>query len=564
MREMARRIIERLPLEFRVLYRQFLLRVIDLEALSVQADVAQLLGQFAGVLILISVVQTIVFLWAVGNPDLSSQAVIGFAQQKALSFLSGTMLIVGLAVVASWDTIFPDRRDAMVLGPLPVKPGMILAAKLAASGALLGIAVAALNFAMGTMLPVVMGGSIFGVARGLLAWWLATAAATACLYGAVLALQGWAALLLPRRRFLQLSALLQLAAFALILTAWIFQPDLNGVHAAGAGRWPAFWFFALQQQLNGRLAPDLAWLARRAWIAVGISILAAGSSLLLCYLRTMKKTVEEPDLLPGAGVRWLAMRWGDGLATAIVQFSIRSLGRSRQHRVIYAFFLAITFAIAVSKVKDLATGGGVRPVATDFMMPTLVMMSLAVLGLRSVFSLPVSLKANWVLQVTQLRPSQDYLAAARRAMLVMAAGPVWLVTAALSLGLRPWHAAVEHLIVVALAGSILVDLSLLNVEKIPFACSYLPGKSNIQYMFWGFAVGFLPIAMEIANGEMAAFASARLTAVMLSIFAAVALGLWQTNRRRARWAVLYYEEREPEVITTLGLTGMVLENRASQ
>jgi hypothetical protein len=149
-------------------------------------------------------------------------------------------------------------------------------------------------------------------------------------------------------------------------------------------------------------------------------------------------------------------------------------------------------------------------------------------------------------------------------MVVMAAGPVWLVVSALSLGLRPWHAVVEHLVLLALAGSILVDLSLLNVSKVPFACSYLPGKSNIQYMFWAFAVGFLPIAMEIANWEQWSFARGRRMAAMLGIFGALALGSWLANRHRAREATLYYEEQEPEVITTLGLTGMVMENRTSQ
>jgi len=42
---MGANIAERLPLQFRVLYRQFLLRVVDLEALSIQADVPRLLGQ---------------------------------------------------------------------------------------------------------------------------------------------------------------------------------------------------------------------------------------------------------------------------------------------------------------------------------------------------------------------------------------------------------------------------------------------------------------------------------------------------------------------------------------
>src|SRR3569833_59466 len=45
---------ERLPLQLRVLHRQFLLRVVDLEALSIEADIPAYLGQFAGILIMIS------------------------------------------------------------------------------------------------------------------------------------------------------------------------------------------------------------------------------------------------------------------------------------------------------------------------------------------------------------------------------------------------------------------------------------------------------------------------------------------------------------------------------
>ena len=560
---MVRKLTEQLPLQFRVLYRQFLLRVVDLEALSMQANVAQLLGQFAGVLILISVLQTVGFLWLVGRPNSPPGAIFNFALQRLFSFIAGTMLIVGLVTVVSWDAIFPDRRDAMVLGPLPVTPRMILGAKLAASAALLGIAVVALNFGMGTVLPIVLGGSLVGILRELFAWWFTMAAATVFLYGAMLAVQGWAALLLPRRAFLQVSALLQLAAFALFLTVWIFQPsfpnlDVMAAQADFAGRWPACWFLCLTLQLDGRLPPDLAWMAQRAWMSAGISAAAAVASLLLCYLRTMKKTVEEPDLMPGARRRLLHMRWGNALSTAIVQFSIRSLARSRQHRVIYAFFLAITFAIAVSTVKDEVQGGGTRPVTQDFLMPTLLMVCLAIVGLRSVFSLPVSLRANWILQVTQLRPSPEYLAATRRAMLVMAAGPVWMVVAVLSLNYRPWSSLLEHLAMLALLASILTDLCLINVSKIPFACSYLPGKSNIQYMFWAFAAVFIPIAMMIANQEMLAFDHPLRLAAMLAILAVLAAGLWAWNRYAARSAVLYYEEQEPEVIMTLGLTGMIL------
>lgn len=42
---------------------------------------------------------------------------------------------------------------------------------------------------------------------------------------------------------------------------------------------------------------------------------------------------------------------------------------------------------------------------------------------------------------------------------------------------------------------------------------------------------------------------------MVGILAAIAGGLWAMNRVRARGAILYYEEREPEVILKLGLGG---------
>ena len=60
MDDFLRKLIERLPLDFRVLFRQFFLRVIDLEALSIEADVERFLGQFAGVLIMLSLVHSLV------------------------------------------------------------------------------------------------------------------------------------------------------------------------------------------------------------------------------------------------------------------------------------------------------------------------------------------------------------------------------------------------------------------------------------------------------------------------------------------------------------------------
>ena len=552
------RLVERLPLQFRVLYRQFLLRVVDLESLSIEADLTTLLGQMAGILILYSVLTTMGLLIAVGRLQTAGADATALLWKTQHNFLSVTMLVAGLMAVISWDNIFPDRRDVMILAPLPVRSPTILLAKLAAAGAVLLVAILSLNLAIGVALSLVEGG-IPGFPRNFAAYWLTTLAAAIFVYGSVLVVQGFMALLLPRRWFLRLSSLTQLAAFAYFLAGYFLEPPVftPAITTAWASQgwlnpWPSFWFLAMLQQLNGHLPALLDGLARRAWVGLAIVICAAAVSLLLCYLRTMKKTVEEPDLMPGR--RAWPLPFGNRLSTAIVGFSIRSLARSKQHRVVYAFFLSVAFAIAVTTLRAELQAGARRPLTTDFMMPTFVMMCLAVVGLRSIFSLPVSLHANWVLQLTQLRSSEKYIAATRRALLVMAVLPVWIVAALLSLGYRPWPQIAAHLVVLALVGTILADLTLIGVSKIPFACSYLPGKSNIQFLFWGFAVIFVPIAMQFAICEQRAIQHPGSCAVMLGILVAIAAGIWTFNRHQSKSAVLYYEELPAVVITTLGLS----------
>src|ERR1019366_3566577 len=254
--------------------------------------------------------------------------------------------------------------------------------------------------------------------------------------------------------FLRLSAILQIAAFGLVFAGYFLAPSITtpAEMAVPENQWvlawsPSFWFFGLFNQLNGSLPIALGWLAWRGWIGLGVVVSGAIASLLLCYLRTMKKTVEEPDLVPGArGSHW-SPRFGSPLQTAIVLFCGRSIARSRQHRLASAFYLALIFSIALSWMRIELSNAVLRPINADFLVSTFMMMSFAVFGLRSVFSLPISLTANWVWQLTQLRPSERYIAATRRTLLCLAVVPVGIISALLSLSFRPWHHVAAHLAV---------------------------------------------------------------------------------------------------------------------
>src|SRR5580692_8876467 len=103
-------------LQFRVLYRQFLFRVVDLELLSTSAkgDVSKLLGQFAALLLYVSLLLALVGI-LFGSSDMPAPQKLAATWGIENFLIATTMLVVGLFVVMSWDSMFPDRRDVLVL-----------------------------------------------------------------------------------------------------------------------------------------------------------------------------------------------------------------------------------------------------------------------------------------------------------------------------------------------------------------------------------------------------------------------------------------------------------------
>ncbi len=555
---MKEKLAARLPLDFRVLFRQFLLRVVDLEALSIEADIPRFLGQFAGVLMMFSMINALGLLI---HPPINNVAYsVGMFWTVEQRMIFTMMLVVGLFAVISWDSIFPDRRDIMVLAHLPLHSHTILIAKLAAVGAVLGLAVLALNFAVSCALSLLLG----GIARFFIvfaAYSFTMIAASIFLYGSVIAVQGLMALLLPRRLFLRLSAVLQISAFALFICAYFLEGNITSpsVFALPAKHrmlaWsPPYWFFALFNQLIGSLPPALSWLAQRAWIGLAIAISGALVSLVLCYVRTMRKTVEEPDLVPGRRRFHLPLGGVRGLQGMVVLFTLRTLARSRHHRVILAFYLSIVLALMLSVLRRTIDAGGTRPFGAEFPIVTTLMMAASVLGFKKVFSIPISLTANWVLRTTQVSGAERYIAATRRTLLLFAVLPAWLLAAAIGLGIRPLEPVAAHLAVLAVAGVVMADLSLIGFHKVPFTCSLLPGSTNFQLFFWAAGAGALLLPIAVTWGEIPALLSVRGFGSLLGGLTAVSVAVWALNRRSSKSAQLYFEELPEQILVTLSLS----------
>ena len=528
----------------------------------------RLLGQFAALLLLVGILFSLRVVGVDGR--LPQEALLISAWGTEHSLIAATMLVVGIFAVLSWDNTFPDLRDVMVLGPVPVQTHIIFLAKVSATAVALVLTVVMLNVLTALALSLALApqsASVFDLVlsparyRLFVAYWLTVLSAGAFIFCSLLVLQGCFAEILPRRWYLKVSAVLQMAAFCTFLSVYLLQPTWTTPAALSAPAhqellaWlPSYWFLGLFQELNGSMHDVMVPLARRARYGLALSVIATAFVYALCYFRTFKRIVEEPDIVRSSrNLSWLP-RGRDSLETAVLQFSIRSLFRSRRHRVLMAFYLGVGFAVMVlflglPRSRQQFSFDAIRQIFSSA-----VMMCAAVVGTRVVFAIPFDVRGNWIFRMTQVQDVSKYLKAIRTPLFVVAVLPVWLCSAGFFLQAWSLRPALSHLVVLGLFGSAMAWLSLHGFQKIPFTCSWLPGKSFFHMAFLA-AMGFLLLLTKASVFEGRALGDARLFTQLIAVLALFVFGArWATvAAARSTDTIVQFEDVEPPAIQTLGL-----------
>jgi hypothetical protein len=555
------------PTPFRVLYREFLLAIVDLEILSARADIVKLLGQVAAILAALSLMFCGGALRLVRSAAPASAKLLN-AWVDEHFLIATSMAIVGLFAVLAWDAVLPNQRDVFVLTPLPVQRRTIFLAKMAAVATALGSIVLALNVFTGVTYPLAIGGAnggLLGIVRAIAAYWVTMLASAVFIFGCIFGMQGMVALLLSRQRFLRVSAVLQLGTFCLILASYFLRPSLVTADAIlasadlkGVALLPSYWFLGLFQQLNGSPHATLDPLAARAWAGLAVAVTGATIALLVSYFRTVRKIVEEPDLRPDrSGLGW-SPPLGNSLRTSIIQFCARTLIRSGQHRMMLACYLGAGFAIALTYGRSaLYTSSGYvwHEVNRPVLVATVVMTCFAVVGMRVAFSVPSNLPANWMFRTAVARYAQDYLVEIRSALLLLAVTPVVALSLVSLLSIWPFWPVVGHILVLSLLGLILTDICLLRFRKIPFACSYLPGKAQIHVTAGAGVLVLIGLADIGVKFEAKALQDPAVFMWMLGPVAMLATVIHRhaSERIRAPETVIQFDEESDSAVLALDL-----------
>jgi hypothetical protein len=164
--------------------------------------------------------------------------------------------------------------------------------------------------------------------------------------------------------------------------------------------------------------------------------------------------------------------------------------------------------------------------------------------------MPMMLEANWIFRVAAPDSAETCLEAVRDSFLLLAIVPLWSGFAVLLSTVLPWRAAAAHLVLLAMLGVMLTDLCMGGFRKIPFTCSYQPGKGNLQFALWG-ALALLPLTVLGARYEWILLQSARgqLMFALVLLPPMVALRWWTALRLRSAGELLFEDLEEPAIVS---------------
>jgi len=102
---------------------------------------------------------------------------------------------------------------------------------------------------------------------------------------------------------------------------------------------------------------------------------------------------------------------------------------------------------------------------------------------------------------------------------------------------------------------LLIELLLVKFHRIPFTCSYLPGKSNITALWFVYWLGFATYAYSMASLEAWILdRPLRMAGFYLLGCALVAAAYFYRNQYLEEGFTLVFEDQPEPVVRTLNLT----------
>ncbi len=190
---------------------------------------------------------------------------------------------------------------------------------------------------------------------------------------------------------------------------------------------------------------------------------------------------------------------------------------------------------------------------TGPLLPVPVVLPLfPITGLRYAFTVPAELRANWVFQQGCSTPA-EYLAGARQAALALGLAPFALLVPVFTAAWG-WRTGGLHVLLGAVVGWLLVESQMAGMERLPFTCSYVPGKANVRSWWTIYVLAYLVYVGVLCWVDLKILQAPRRVVWFLAAAWAARIAI-ERYRRRQVGLPLTFDERPAPAVLTLELRG---------
>jgi hypothetical protein len=531
-----------------LLLRHFLDRLLDSELVSRQAEARVTLAQILAALTIPGFVISALLInkYASLAAESSSLAYLAALNDKC-RFLYFSMVVMGFVTVVEWDALFPDRRDFLILSPLPVSSRTLFTAKVQSLLLFLLLFSAFVNLIPAILFPfIAAGGSIIFLFRFAFSHVMCVLAGNTFVFLSLIAIQGLLMNLFSPGAFRRISRLVQLLLLIFLLTVFFVMPGIAFTQLRQNPRalavFPPAWFLGLYETLLRGRTVEFAGLTRQALEGLALAGFGFALTYLASYRRHLRRTLEGERIGAREKARWreslgsLAQRiaFQNPGERAVFNFVRRTLFDSEKHRVCLGAYFGVGMAfVAMGVITVFARSGygAVHELRGEFLSIPLVLGFFTLVGMRVVFAFPSQLGANWIFRLTEQKDKQPYLTGVHRAMVAFGVLPILATVAPFCIWAWGWRTACLHVSFVFVLMLLLMEVLLIRLDKIPFTCTYLPGKANLKLMFLPYIFAFTTYAYTMTSLELRLL---RRPALMAGFIAAGSFLLAASVLRRRR------------------------------
>lgn len=469
----------------------------------------------------------------------------------ALSFA-----VIGFTTVFQWDMLFPDRRDFLILTLFPVPLREIFLAKLAALARFVFMLVGALNFFpfLAAFLFSFTQESTLGFRmRILAAEIIATVCAAVCAFLLIAAFQGILINLTNPRIFRRISPWIQMSGMSLmVLSITTFPIYLyllrTSVEARQPWLWlfPPVWFTGLYDLILPSRDPFFASLGHYGLGALALLFVCLCVTWTLGYKRHFRRMLESEDTLARRPSRdWPRVLTTSPQEWAMLDFCRKTLARSTKHRLFLATWASVAVSAGLFVTLDVRRSR-IELSPDGLLAFPFLLAFFAVSGFRTVFQFPADLACNWQLQIAESNWAETARRAARKAVLLYGIVPLLVMCLVFEIFRMGIPTAVLHFVFQLASSALLLELMFWTFGKVPFTCSYFPGKTNLVLLVVFYVYGFTTYSFNMADFEKAMGSRITLPALF---FPAALIALALLWRRTPAASEVIFDASEPFIQT---------------